>query len=116
CGTTLTSLQASAITRLPGSRQGITTAYDNDTAGRTATLRAFDLLPDALPLTAATLPEATDPGDLAASTEDLAQLHRVVNEHARPLAQVVIDIELRRILKRHPDALHFIEGRLGVVR
>jgi len=116
CGSTLTATQATTIADLPGARRGVAIAYDNDRAGRTATLRAFDLLPHHLTLTAATLPDGHDPADFVTTPESLHTLRSAISDHARPLAEVVLDIELGRTLARHPDALQFIETRLDLVR
>jgi len=116
CGSTLTPAQADTIAGLPGARRGVTIGYDNDSAGRTATLRAFDLLPHHLALAVAALPDGHDPADLATTSESRRTLRRAISGNARPLAQVVLDIELGRTLARHPDTLRFIETRLDLVR
>jgi DNA primase len=59
CGTGLTAHHATAVAAMPGAhRHGVTTALDNDDAGRKATQRAWQLLSThpGLNLYAATLP------------------------------------------------------------
>jgi DNA primase len=116
CGTALTPHQSATIAALPGAASGITVAYDDDPAGHTATLRAFDLLPAHLPLRAATLPSSVDPGSLSGTAEDITRLRAALGDRARPLAEAAIDMEINRLLARQPEAFAFPEGRVAAVR
>ncbi|MDT5026708.1 MAG: primase [Micromonosporaceae bacterium] len=119
CGTSLTEHQTATICALPGAtRRGVTTAFDEDPAGRKATERAWQLLPigHGVDLFAAALPGGADPGDLIVSPDQAAVLRAALSHQARPLVQAVIDIRLDRLTGRHPDLLHHIEGRITAAR
>jgi DNA primase len=119
CGTALTEDHASTIMALPGAeRYGVTTAYDNDSAGRAATIKAWQLLPihAGIELLAANLPPGCDPADLITTPDRASQLRAALSSESRPLVQAVIDIQIDQLLARRPDAFSFIEGQLGVVR
>jgi DNA primase catalytic core len=117
CGTAVTEHHAAAICALPGAaRHGVTTAFDNDRAGRQATERAWHLLTHHdVALRAATLPLGADPGALIVSADQTAVLRDALS-HRAPLAQAVIDIRLDRLTGRHPNLLTHIEGRVTVAR
>jgi DNA primase len=119
CGTSLTSHHATTMAALPGSaRHGITTAFDNDPAGRAATERVWRILPinTEIDLRAATLPDGADPGDLISTPDNAARLRASLSHQARPLVEAVIDIRLDRLTARHPFLLDHVEGRIGAAR
>ncbi len=112
CGTALSTLHSEALIAMPGAAtHGITTAFDNDHAGRRATERAWRLMPvTGIDLHAASLPDGADPADLVTRP---AELRAALTHQARPLVQVVIDQRLRRLVDRHPDLLQHIDSRVG---
>ena len=117
CGTALTADHVAAIVDVPGAtRHGITVALDNDTAGRAATLRAWQLLPvDGVDLYAARLPDRVDPADLVAANHT-ATLRAGLNHRAVPLVEAVIDIRLDQLIGYHPDLLHHPGGQVMATR
>jgi DNA primase len=83
CGSAVTAAQ---LASLDLDRTGILLAFDGDTAGRRAVLRAWDLLAGSTGrLGVVTLPEGRDPADIP--REELPGLLRA----ERPLAEFVID-------------------------
>lgn len=97
CGTALTAdhVQALADKAAPG--VGAVVAFDSDSAGRKAALKAFDLFRDyeGGPVHAAHLPEGVDPGDLAGEPDRLAEL---LDERQRLLLDVAVEaaVDARR--------------------
>ena len=97
CGTALTTRHLTALTRSADLRSaGVLVAFDNDPAGQHAATRAYHLL---CPRTGNTDTVSFQPG------QDPARLHAVTGppalydtlaNHTYPLADVVIDTELRR--------------------
>jgi DNA primase catalytic core len=117
CGTSLTAHHAKVLAALPGAaRHGITVAYDNDPAGRTATLRAWHHLDPTRQLYAASLTDGADPADHTHHPDALARLRASLGYLSRPLAEVVIDILLDRQLTRRPDLLSHVDGRVDAAR
>jgi DNA primase len=118
CGTSVTEHHAATICALPGAaRYGVTTAFDDDPAGRKATERAWHLLPiHDVDLHAATLPPGADPGALIATAANTAVLRDALSHRARPLVHAVIDIRLDRLTERYPNLLTHIEGRITAAR
>ncbi|MDT5028497.1 MAG: primase, partial [Micromonosporaceae bacterium] len=119
CGTALTPNHIALLTALPGiTRHGITTAYDNDTAGRAATERAWNLLHTikGLPLRAAVLPDGADPADLTTHPDRVAALRAGLTHEARPLLEAVIDQHLDQFINRHADTPDSPELRVAAVR
>jgi len=116
--TAVTEHRAATVCALPGARShGVTTAFDDDPAGRKATDRAWRLLSAYdVDLHAATLPPGTDPGALITTADTIAVLRDALARHARPLVQAVIDIRLDRLTQLHPDLLTYIEVRVNAVR
>jgi DNA primase len=118
CGTSLTPHHADIIAALPGARRhAVTVALDNDEAGRAATVRAWELLAPhrALELTAATLPDSSDPADLLTGSHGATALQAALTD-TRPLARAVIDIRLDGLMARHPDLLRWPESRITAAR
>jgi DNA primase catalytic core len=114
CGSMLTSQHVATVCALPGAqRHGLTTCFDNDSAGRDATVRAWRLIPSSIGTFAATLPDGADPADHA---HRLAELLSALADGARPLTRSIIDIHLDRLVERHPGMLRHVEGRVQAVR
>ena len=106
------------IAAMPGAtRHGITAAFDNDPAGRAATLRAWQLLPigAGIDLYAARLPDGADPADLIA-TNQTATLRAALSHQADPLVEAVIDLRLDQLIGYHPDLLDHPGGQVMAAR
>lgn len=118
CGTALTPAHVALLTALPGAtRHGITTAYDNDPAGRAATERAWNMLYNTgLHLRAAVLPDGADPADLITHPGDIAALRAGLSHRARSLLETVIDHRLDRFITRYEDTPDSPELRVAAVR
>lgn len=100
CGTALTSQQVAALVRVVGTHRPIAVALDPDTAGRAATLRAWELLTAAgvKHLLHITLPDGKDPAELIRNGRSQV-LRDAITSH-RPLALTVAD---HRIREAGPD-------------
>ena len=100
CGTALTSLQVQYLLDTVGANRPIGVALDPDAAGRTATLRAWDLLTaaGATNLLHVALPEGRDPAELIRNGR--ANRLRDAITRNRPLAFAVAD---QRIRDARPD-------------
>jgi DNA primase len=113
CGTALTSAQVAALDTAAGplTASGVTVAFDNDSAGRQASLRAYELLRStgAWPTTAI-LPDGLDPAALA--QQQGSDALRTALDNAPPLADLVVDDRLAR----WADRAHWVEGRVGAAR
>jgi DNA primase len=111
-GTALTSAQIEALTRSADLCQaGILTAFDGDTAGRKAAVRAYDLLrvtSDRLQVVA--LP-GKDPAEIL-EAEGTSALHSVLRDRVEPLSARVIDAHLEPWERRLQDT----EGPLLAMR
>lgn len=115
CGTALTEQQVSLLDTATGglAERGVIVAFDGDTAGRTAAVRAFELLravgawPHALDL-----PAGHDPAVLL-QQHGPAGVHAALRAAAAlPLADLVIDERL----DRYADQLHWAEGQIAAGR
>ena len=118
CGTGLTETHVATIAATRGAtRHGITVAFDNDPAGRAATLRAWQLLPIGvgIDLYAARLPDGADPADLIA-TNQTATLRAALSHQATSLVETVIDLRLDQLIGYHPDLLHHPGGQVMAAR
>jgi DNA primase catalytic core len=118
CGTGLTEHHIAAIAAAPGAiRHGITVAFDNDPAGRAATMRAWHILPvgAGIDLHAARLPDAADPADLIA-TNQTATLRSALGHQTVPLVEAVLDIRLHQLLDQHGDLLEHPGGQVMATR
>jgi DNA primase len=94
CGTALTSRQAAALSRAADLRHtGVLVAFDDDTAGRKAAVRAYGILrPISDRLQSVTL-AGKDPAEIL-ETEGAAALQAILQDRVRPLSAVVIDAHL----------------------
>jgi DNA primase len=112
CGTALTSRQAAALARtVNASDPLIILALDGDRAGRTAALRAWDVLRAVTSRTAAAvLPAGRDPAEIS-QADGAAALAGLLRQ-ARPLAELVIDAHL----DQWADRLRFAEGQVAALR
>lgn len=92
-GTALTEQQVQALVTAVGPRRPIALAYDNDTPGRAAQLRAWEMLKGhPAELLAIKLPDGMDPADLV-QYGAVRQL-RIAILKARPLAFSVADTKI----------------------
>lgn len=108
-GTALTETQARDLMATVGPRRPIGVAYDNDPAGRSAQLRAWDLLKGhPAELLAIELPPGRDPADLVERGESGLLRAAIVN--ARPLAFAVADAKIAAA-----GRLDHVARRLGVM-
>jgi len=94
CGTALTSRQAAALSRAADLRHtGVLVAFDDDTAGRKAAVRAYHILrPISDRLQSVTL-SGKDPAEIL-ETDSPAALQAILQDRVRPLSAVVIDAHL----------------------
>ena len=112
CGTALTSQQATVLSRaadLP--RTGILVAFDADTAGRKAAIRAHGIL---LPLTSklqSALLASRDPAEILQQDGPEA-LRTILREQTQPLSALVIDTSIEAWGRRLGDP----EGPLLAMR
>ena len=103
CGTALTCAQAAQLSQaanLP--RTGIIVAFDSDTAGRKAAIRAHGILcPLTGKLQSATL-DAKDPAEIL-QRDGPAALRVILREHRQPLSALLIDISIEDWGRRLDD-------------
>ena len=112
CGTALTSQQAAQLSQaadLP--RTGILVAFDSDTAGRKAAIRAHGIL---RPLTGKLQSAALDGKDPAEilQRDGPAALRVILREHRQPLSALLIDASIEQWGRRLDD----IDGPLLAMR
>ena len=112
CGTALTSQQAAQLSQaanLP--RTGILVAFDSDTAGRKAAIRAHGILrPLTVKLQSVTL-DAKDPAEILQRAGPAA-LRVILREHRQPLSALLIDASIEEWGRRLDD----IDGPLLAMR
>ena len=112
CGTALTSQQAAQLSQaadLP--RTGIIVAFDSDTAGRKAAIRAHGILrPLTGNLQSATL-DGKDPAEIL-QRDGPAALRIILREHRQPLSALLIDASIEEWGRRLDD----IDGPLLAMR
>ena len=103
CGTALTSQQAAQLSQaadLP--RTGILVAFDSDTAGRKAAIRAHGILrPLTGKLQSATL-DGKDPAEIL-QRDGPAALRVILREHRQPLSALLIDASIEQWGRRLDD-------------
>jgi DNA primase len=112
CGTALTSKQAAALAQaadLGGS--GILVAFDDDTAGRKAAVRAYDILRAVSGRLQSVVLSGKDPAEIL-ETGGPAALRAVLRNQVQPLSSVVIDAHLAPWERRLQDP----EGPLLAMR
>ena len=97
CGTALTASQARVLGQAARLKEtGVRMAFDGDAAGLRAAVRAYRLLaPVASRLSAVVLPPGQDPAGIL-SRDGPAALADALETRSRPLADLVVDVELRR--------------------
>jgi DNA primase len=112
CGTALTSRQAAALSRAADLRRtGVLVAFDDDTAGRKAAVRAYDILrPISDRLQSVTL-SGKDPAEIL-ETGGPAALQAILQDRVQPFSAVVIDAHLEPWERRLRDP----EGPLLAMR
>lgn len=95
CGTALTGHQAAALARaVPLDTRGVLVAFDGDTAGRAAAVRAYwRLIAVTTTLTSITFPGGTDPAAILQIGGPAALAH-ALSSGVRPLADLVIDTRI----------------------
>ena len=115
CGTALTGDQVAALARaLPLADRGVLVAFDGDTAGRNAAVRAYSLLvPVTSRLTTVTFPDGTDPASLL-QTAGRSVLRDTLSGSTRPLADLVVDSRVDDWA--HGRDLIFAELQIGALR
>ncbi len=103
CGTALTPQQADQLSQaadLP--RTGILVAFDSDTAGRKAAIRAHSILrPLTGRLQSATL-DGKDPAEIL-QRDGPAALRSILREHRQPLSTLLIDASIEQWGRRLDD-------------
>jgi DNA primase len=94
CGTALTSHQAAALGRYADLRHTVVlVAFDDDTSGRKAAIRAYNILrPISDRLQSVTL-SGKDPAEIL-ETGGAAALQTILQDRVRPLSAIVIDAHL----------------------
>jgi DNA primase len=104
CGTALTSRQATALARVGHlERTEILIAFDDDTAGRKAAIRAYDILRPASDQLQSVVLSGKDPAEIL-ETEGPAALRAILRDQVRPLSGVVIDTHLDQWARQLQDA------------
>ncbi len=113
CGTALTGAQVRALAAVVDLRaRGVVVATDADGPGRSAAVRAYDLLaPVTVRLTAADLPAGSDPAEHLARRGPVA-LTGALTTLARPLLDAVVEARVAA----WGDRLRWVEGRVGAAR
>ncbi len=113
CGTALTVRQVQALGRAVDLQAtGVLVAFDPDSAGRRAGIRAYHLLvPHTAQVMAATLPAGQDPAQVLRDHGQAAVL-TLLNESRHPLADLVIDAEIGK----WAAGLDFAEGQIAGLR
>jgi DNA primase catalytic core len=113
CGTALTVPHISALSRVADLRSaGVLVAFDADPAGQRAAVRAYDLLsPLTVDVATVMLPAGCDPAQMLADRGPAA-LAGMLARHTRPLADLVIDDEVRKWRRW----LRYPEGQIGALR
>jgi DNA primase len=107
CGTALTARQAELISQAADlTRTGILVAFDADTAGRNAAVRAYGILRPHTPKLQTARLNAKDPAKIL-EQDGTAALRAILRDHREPLSAVVIDAHIGK-WDRHLD---HIEGR-----
>ena len=112
CGTALTSKQAAALAQAADlDRTGILIAFDDDTAGRKAAVRAYDILRTVSGQMQSAVLSGKDPAEIL-ETEGPAALRAILRNQVQPLSSVVIDAHLAPWERRLQDP----EGPLLAMR
>jgi DNA primase len=105
CGTALTSRQAAALARVGHlERTGILVAFDDDTAGRKAAIRAYDILRPVSDRLQSVVLSGKDPAEIL-ETEGAAALRAILRRKVRPLSGVIIDTHLEQWERQLQDAV-----------
>jgi DNA primase len=104
CGTALTSRQAAALGRAAHLRRtGVLVAFDDDTAGRKAALRAHDILRTVSGRLQSVTLCGKDPAEIL-ETAGAATLRAILRDRVQPLSTVVIDAHIDSWERRLQDA------------
>ena len=112
CGTALTSRQAAALARASDLRRtGVLVAFDDDTAGRKAAIRAYDVLRGISNRLQSVSLSGRDPAEIL-ETQGAISLRAILRDHAQPLSAVVIDAHIDSWERRLRDP----EGPLLAMR
>ena len=104
CGTALTSRQAAALGRAADLRRtGVLVAFDDDTAGRKAAVRAHDILRAVSGRLQSVTLCGKDPAEIL-ETGGAATLRAILRDRVQPLSTVVIDAHIDSWERRLRDA------------
>jgi DNA primase len=112
CGTALTAEQVRTLSQVADlSRTGALVAFDSDTAGRRAAIRAYHLLtPYTHEVSAIVLPAGQDPAQVF--TEHGPSALAEIATHPHPLADLVTDA----VVDRWSRWLEYPEGQINALR
>jgi DNA primase len=112
CGTALTSRQATALGRAADLRRtGVLVAFDDDTAGRKAAVRAHDILRAVSGRLQSVTLGGKDPAEML-ETGGAATLRAILRDRVQPLSTVVIDAHIDSWERRLQD----VDGPLLAMR
>jgi DNA primase catalytic core len=112
CGTALTAEQVRTLNQVADlGSTGVLVAFDSDTAGRQAAIRAYHLLtPYAHEVSAIVLPSGQDPAQVF--TEHGPSALAEIATHPHPLADLVTDA----MVDKWTRWLHYPEGQINALR
>ncbi|MBO0816545.1 MAG: toprim domain-containing protein [Actinobacteria bacterium] len=114
CGTALTAAQAALLARTVDlSETGVRLAFDPDTAGRTAAIRAYPPLSQVTGDITAVLLNGADPA-ATLQKHGRHRLSQALTGSIRPLADLVIDARIAAW--QHNGTLNSVEQQLGALR
>ena len=103
CGTALTSQQAAQLSQAADlARTGILVAFDSDTAGRKAAIRARGILRPLTGRLQSAILDGKDPAEIL-QRDGPAALRVILREHRQPLSALLIDASIEQWGRRLDD-------------
>ena len=103
CGTALTSQQAAQLSQAADlARTGILVAFDSDTAGRKAAIRAHGILRPLTGRLQSAILDGKDPAEIL-QRDGPAALRVILREHRQPLSALLIDASIEQWGRRLDD-------------
>jgi DNA primase catalytic core len=112
CGTALTSQQVALLSQAADPpRTGIIVAFDSDTAGRKAAIRAHGILRSLTGKLQSAVLDGKDPAEIL-QRDGPAALRVILREHRQPLSALLIDTSIEQWGRRLDD----IDGPLMAMR